>query len=102
LVSAGGRSIAYSGDTGPNTALNELAAGADIALFEAAFVGTDNPVDLHMTGAQAGSAAQDAGVGLLLLTHLVVHNDDAVVLAEASEQFAGPIQLARPGMSMTV
>ncbi len=102
LVSAGGRSIAYSGDTGPNPALNELAEGADVALFEAAFVGTGNPVDLHMTGAQAGSAAHDAGVGRLVLTHLVVHNDDNVVLAEASKQFSGPIELAYAGMAFDV
>ena len=74
-VSAGGRSVTYSGDTGPTPALAELARGTDIALFEASCVGTDNPPDLHMTGADAARAAREAGAGLLLLTHLVAWND---------------------------
>ncbi|MBK9741233.1 MAG: MBL fold metallo-hydrolase [Actinobacteria bacterium] len=101
-VSAGGRSITYSGDTGPNAALATLAAGTDIALFEASFVGDANPVDLHMTGADAGRAATAADAGLLLLTHLVTWNDDDVVLREASAEFSGPIERARPGMTITV
>ena len=32
-------------------------AGTDIALFEASFVGTDNPPDLHLTGAEAARIA---------------------------------------------
>ena len=38
-VSAGGRSLTYSGDTGPTPRLTELARGTDIAVFEASFVG---------------------------------------------------------------
>lgn len=101
-VSAGGRSVTYSGDTGPTSALATLAAGTDIALFEASFVGDDNPRDLHMSGADAGRIAHVAGAGLLVLTHLVAHNDDEQVLAEARSTFAGPIELARPGLSITV
>jgi ribonuclease BN (tRNA processing enzyme) len=101
-ISAGGRSITYSGDTGPSQALATLATGTDIALFEASFVGEDNPVDLHMSGADAGRTASAAGAGLLLVTHLVAWNDDAEVLREASAEFHGPIEQARPGMTITV
>ena len=44
---------------------------------------TDNPPDLHLTGAEAGRIASEADVGLLLLTHHVAWNDEAEVLAEA-------------------
>ena len=55
-VEADGRVLAYSGDTGPCQELVDLAAGADLLLCEAAFVeGGDNPVDLHLTGEQAGA-----------------------------------------------
>jgi ribonuclease BN (tRNA processing enzyme) len=101
-VSAGGRSITYSGDTGPNPDLPMLAAGTDIALFEASFVGRDNPVDLHMSGADAAKAAAQAGAGLLVLTHLVTWNDDDVVMGEAREHFSGSLERAQPGMSITV
>lgn len=100
-ISAGGRSITYSGDTGPSQVLATLAAGCDIALFEASFVGEENPVDLHMSGADAGRLATQADAGLLVLTHLVAWNDDADVIRAATEAFAGPIEVARPGMTIT-
>ncbi len=100
-VAAGGRSLTFSGDTGPYPGLVDLAGGTDVALFEATFVGQDNPVDLHMTGADAGRIAREAGVGRLVLTHRAAWNDDAVVLAEASGEFDGPIELAEPGLVVT-
>jgi len=99
-VTAGGMSITYSGDTGPTSQLADLARGTDIALFEASFVGTQNPPDLHLTGAEAGRIASQADVGLLVLTHHAAWNDEAEVLAEAAAQFDGPIEQARPGMTI--
>lgn len=101
-VTAGGRSLTYSGDTAANDRLRELARGTDVALFEASFIGTDNPDGVHMTGADAGAIARDAGAGLLLLTHLVSWNDPAVVRAEAVSQCDGPLEIAQSGMSITL
>jgi ribonuclease BN (tRNA processing enzyme) len=100
-VDAGGRSLTFSGDTGPSAALVDLARGTDIALFEATFVGAGNPPDLHMTGADAGRAAREAGAGRLVLTHRAGWNDDAQVLAEAAAEFPGPIDLAVAGLTLT-
>jgi ribonuclease BN (tRNA processing enzyme) len=101
-VSAGGASITYSGDTGPSADLTRLAQGTDIALFEASYVGTGHAPGLHMSGADAGRAAADADAALLLLTHLVVWNDADQVRAEAAAVFDGPIELARPGLIVTM
>ena len=101
-ISAGGRSLVYSGDTGPNARLTELSRGADVALFEASFVGEGNPADLHMTGADAGRIAMEARVGRLVLTHLVAWNDNEAVLREARAAFDGPIDLAHAGMVIEV
>lgn len=102
-VTAGGRSIVYSGDTGPTDALVDLARGADLALFEASFVdGPGNPVDLHMTGGQAADAARRAGVGRLMLTHLVPWNDPAVVQAEAAAVYGGDLQMAATGLQVEI
>ena len=99
-VTADGMSITYSGDTAPTRELVDLARGTDIALFEASFVGTGNPPGLHLTGAEAGRIASEAEVGLLVLTHHAAWNDEAEVLAEAVAEFDGPIEQARPGMTI--
>jgi ribonuclease BN (tRNA processing enzyme) len=102
-VSAGGRTLAYSADTGPCATLVETARGADLFLCEASFVETqDNPPDVHLTGRQAGQAATEAGASSLLLTHLVSWHDEAQVLAEAKEAFAGELRLARSGLTYSV
>ena len=101
-VDAGGRSVTYSGDTGPAADLAELARGTDIALFEASFVGDAGPPDLHLTAADAGRIAREAGAAMLLLTHHVAWNDEARVLVEASAEFGGPIEQARVGLTVSV
>ena len=97
-VSHEGRSLVYSGDTGPCTSLEELAKGCDLLLAEASFVegAPHNPPSLHLTGRQAGEAAERAGVGRLVLTHIPPWHEPAGVLAEASPHYAGPIVLAEP------
>ncbi len=98
-VAAGGRSLTYSGDTGPTPALAQLAGGCDVALFEASFLAGDaNPPDLHLTGEQAGQAATAAGAGRLILTHLVPWNDPMATLLEGRSAYDGDVALARPGM----
>jgi ribonuclease BN (tRNA processing enzyme) len=93
-----GRTLAYSADTGPCDELTHLAAGADVLLCEASFVdGPDLPADLHLTAHQAGEHAARAGVGELLLTHLVAWNDTARVREQAAESFGGALTVAASG-----
>jgi ribonuclease BN (tRNA processing enzyme) len=93
-----GRVITYSADTGPATSLVGLATGADVLLCEASFTdGPGLPADLHLTAGQAGEHAARAGVGRLVLTHLVPWNDPDLSLAQAAACFAGPLELARQG-----
>lgn len=101
-VSAGGRSITYSGDSALSDRLVDLAHDTDLALFEASFIGTEFPPGVHMSAGEAGRAAREAAVGRLVLTHHVVMNDPAVVLAEASAEFDGPVTLASSGLAIDV
>lgn len=102
-VDADGRTLVYSGDTGPCAELIAAASGADVALFEASFVeGRDNPCCMHMTGADAARAAAAASVGRLVLTHLVPWNDSRRVLAEAVATWPGETVLAHSGMTLEV
>jgi ribonuclease BN (tRNA processing enzyme) len=95
----GGGVIAYSADTAPCDALVRLAQGADLFLCEASYLdGTPHPPDLHLTGGQAGEAATKAGVGQLLLTHLITAWGSEVETYDAARAaFAGPVEIVRPG-----
>jgi ribonuclease BN (tRNA processing enzyme) len=90
--------IAYSADTAPCDALLRLAHGADLFLCEASYLdGAANPPDLHLTGREAGEYATKAGVGSLLLTHLVpAWCDEARSYEAALSTFDGPVEIVRP------
>jgi len=96
-----GRAITYSADTGPCERLVGLATGADVLVCEASFTDAPGlPADLHLTAGQAGEHATRAGVGRLVLTHLVPWNSPERSLAEAAACFAGPLALATPGQRL--
>jgi ribonuclease BN (tRNA processing enzyme) len=93
-----GRRVAYSADTGESAELVRLAQDADVLLCEASFLeGPDTPAGVHLTARQAAEHAARAGVGHLVLTHLVPWNDPDRSLAEASAVFTGPLSLAASG-----
>jgi ribonuclease BN (tRNA processing enzyme) len=97
-VSADGATVAYTGDTGPTPALDDLARDVDLFLAEASFRSVDaNPPELHLTGADGGLVAKRAGVKRLVLTHVPPWHDPEDALAEAVAVYDGPIALARAG-----
>jgi ribonuclease BN (tRNA processing enzyme) len=102
-VTAGGRTLAYTGDTGPCDALDRLTAGADLLLAEASFrQGENNPDDLHLTGRDAGEAAARTGVPRLVITHVPPWYDPADMVAEASAVYDGELSAAEPGATYDV
>lgn len=98
-VEYGGRTVAYSGDTGECDALFDLARDADLFLCEASFLDRPGlPPGVHLTAGQAGEHAARANVDRLILTHLVPWNDSNQILAEAKAScFDGHIELAAQG-----
>jgi ribonuclease BN (tRNA processing enzyme) len=94
----GGRTIAYTGDTGLSETIPALAAGADVFLSEAAFVeGPNLPPDMHLTAREAAVYANRAGVGSLILTHLRPWNDPDAARQEAMSTFGGVTDIATAG-----
>src|ERR1700721_2130917 len=94
----GGRSLVYTGDTGLFEAVPELAAGADVFLSEAAFLEQPGlPPNIHLTARQAGAYANRAGVGQLVLTHLVPGNSADDARAEAAAEYPGALDIAVAG-----
>jgi ribonuclease BN (tRNA processing enzyme) len=108
------RSIVISGDTQRSEALVALARGADVLVHEAMIAaGVDrlvanvpNASDLkrsilshHTTAEDAGRVAQAAGVGTLVLSHLVPAEDptisDDVWIEAARRHFRGQVIVGR-------
>jgi len=98
-VEAEGRSLVYSGDTDVSDSLVDLARGVDLLVLEAA-----NPFKVagHLTPAEAGRLAAQAGAARLLLTHFYPPCDAVDVVALAAPEFAGEIQRAEDGLNLTV
>jgi len=102
---AGGKTIVISGDTRPNESLVRHARGADILVLEAYLPEHFDRVDTpevaarlkryHTSAEEAGQIAQQAGVKLLVLTHLVPANADQTFLERAGKHFSGKIVVAR-------
>ena len=102
-VEADGRSLAYSADTGATPRLVALAQGADVLLCEASWPDApDRPGGLHLSGREAGEHAAQAGVGRLLLTHLMPWTDADAIAAEARAAYDGPLEVVRCGSTYDV
>ena len=70
-VAENGRTLAYSGDSGPSDALPQLARDADLFLCEATLL-APNPeggTRGHLAAEEADAAFRDSGAKRLLLTH---------------------------------
>ena len=98
-VSCEDKVAVYSSDSSGGPGLVVAASQADLFLCEATWESGDAHVAAsgHMTAAQAGEIAHQAGVGRLLLTHLRPGNDPQRAIAEAQRFFAGPVEVANDG-----
>ncbi len=97
-VEAGGKVLAYSGDTDACPALSTLFTEADLVLCDSAWIdGRDNTPGIHLSGSGAARAALDAGgVKRLMLTHIPAWNDPEVCRAQAAAVWPGDVELAEP------
>ena len=86
-----GQRMAFVMDTGMCDAAVELAAGADLVVCEATFASDDTALARryrHLTAADAGRVARDAGARRLVITHFSQRYPDVrVLLDEASAVF---------------
>ena len=97
-VEAGGRVLAYTGDTAECLGLDTVCEGAHLLLAEASFRdGDPNPPDIHLTGSECGTLAARCGVERMVLTHVPPWHDPEDALREARTTWQGPLALAVPG-----
>ncbi|APT87494.1 MBL fold metallo-hydrolase [Corynebacterium flavescens] len=95
-----GKTIAYSGDSAYTESLIDAARGADIFLCEAAWGASSEgkAPNMHMSGADAGRLAREAGVAKLVLVHIQPWGDPQAALEAARAEFEGEIVLGAAGM----
>jgi ribonuclease BN (tRNA processing enzyme) len=91
-----GRSLAYSGDSGENPDVADLARGVDLFVCECSFPDTE-PTEHHLTPSAAARLARRAEPRRLVLSHFYPHNDPRQALACAARSFDGAIECARDG-----
>lgn len=120
-VRAGGRGVVFSADTAPFPPLAVFARGADLLLHEAmlpagverivAATGLGDALRAHLaashsTAAEAAAIARDAGVGHLVLTHLIPADDpdftEADWRATVAGVWGGRVTVARDGLEVAL
>ena len=102
-VDAGGRSFAFSSDTGPGWDFRTLGVGIHVAMCDASHGREHEGEGIpHMSAREAAAAAAAARAERLVLTHLAPGCDPDAQLAEASAVFDGDVEVARPGLVLAV
>jgi ribonuclease Z len=95
-----GQAFAYVMDTRLCPAVFDLASGADLLLMEATFLSDleDKAREFgHLTAAQAGMAARDSGVDLLVITHYSQRYLTPEALVQEASQYHPRVRAALDG-----
>jgi ribonuclease BN (tRNA processing enzyme) len=95
-LSADGKRLVYTADTGPDWSPEVFGPGADLILSEATFQRDNEGSGIHLSARQAGEAARAAGARRLMLTHLWPGLDPTASVVEGSEAFGREVLLAAP------
>jgi ribonuclease BN (tRNA processing enzyme) len=100
---ANGRSLFYTGDTGPGDWSSGLGS-IDVLLSEAALQGARTERDFihHLNAFEAGEIARASGVERLVITHIPPYMDSTISVAEAETTFGKPVSLAVPGVQIQI
>jgi ribonuclease BN (tRNA processing enzyme) len=98
---SGGGEFAYSADSGPCAGLLDVARDSDLFLCECSNE-EHSTYPFHLTPAQAGAYATDAGAHRLLLTHRWRLLGEEATLAQARATYAGPLDIAQEDLRVTI
>jgi ribonuclease BN (tRNA processing enzyme) len=101
-VEAGGRSLLYTADTGPDWEPGPVGEGVDLLLAEATMPSSMEGSVQHLSGRQAGALARAIGAGRLVVTHVTPGLDDEAQRRDAEAAFAGPVDVASTGATFSV
>ncbi len=115
IFEAAGHKLAVSGDTRYSDNLVEASRDADVLVHEVfehgsmpitgtrTAEGLANVADYHTASTDVGRVAREAGVGCLVLTHIVPPDANrSNLLAQAREEYAGPVIVGEDLMEIDV
>jgi len=88
---APGLTLAYTGDSGPSSALRKLAKGTDLLIADATLQGNSPETEPRYVMTATEAAAGAAGAQRLLLTHFWPGSDRSISVAEARKVFDGEV-----------
>ncbi len=100
-----GRKIVYTGDTMPHDGLMDIARDADVLIHDAT---SDASLEEkanrygHSSSRQAAEIAKEAGVGLLVLTHLSPRYEDPTRILEDAKKVFEAVRVAEDFMEIEV
>ena len=101
-ITTNGRAIGYTADTGSAWSARTLGPDLDVLFCEATFT-EDQAGDFpHLTASEAGQVAREAGVGRLVLTHLLPGADRTIAHEHAARAFEGDIEIASTHMRINI
>jgi ribonuclease BN (tRNA processing enzyme) len=95
-LSADGKRLVYTADTGPDWSPEVFGPGADLVLSEATFQRDNENSGVHLSARQAGERARAAQARRLMLTHLWPGLDPTASVVEGPEAFGREVLLAAP------
>lgn len=98
-----GRTLFYTGDTGPGDWAKTLGP-VDLLLTEAALQGERSSSDFihHLNALEAGEIGRASGVRRMALTHIPPYMDPTISISEAESTFGKSVILAVPGAQIPV
>jgi ribonuclease BN (tRNA processing enzyme) len=101
-VTCDGRTLAFSGDSGPCDSLVALLSGADLCLVECSYPAS-RPTKSHLNTRSAAEMAVAAGVTRLVLTHFYPQCDDVDIASEVrAAGYEADLELAVDGAIFVV
>jgi ribonuclease BN (tRNA processing enzyme) len=90
--------LAYGADSSPSEDLCKFVKGADLLVIEATLPRPERTgIRGHLTPAEAGEHAKQAGVKRVVITHISDELDFTWARSEASRAFGGPVEMAEEG-----
>jgi ribonuclease BN (tRNA processing enzyme) len=95
-----GRDLVYSGDAGPGSGLEQFAADAYALVAESMLLERINGQYGGSTAAEAAQVAVDAGVEVLVITHLWEERGIERYRAQAAAVFPRRLEVAHPGLTI--
>jgi ribonuclease BN (tRNA processing enzyme) len=101
-IDAGGRSLLYTADTGPDWDPGPVGGGVDLLLAEATMPSSMEGRVQHLSGRQAGALARSIGANRLVVTHVSPGLDDEDQRRDAEAAFAGPVDIASTNATFAV